>query len=98
MRLGRGDGAQEYFCDFAPLTSSHFSLNILPTPLHPSATQRVMPLYGSTPSTFSAHSPALSRHLEGLTALLLSLKKRPIVRFERMSGMARALGERSWAA
>lgn len=93
MRLGRGDGAQEYFCDFAPLTSSHFSLNILPTPLHPSATQRVMPLYGSTPSTFSAHSPALSRHLEGLTALLLSLKKRPIVRFERMSGMARALGE-----
>ncbi|BGP43629.1 vacuolar protein sorting-associated protein 45 [Rhodotorula kratochvilovae] len=83
---------QEYFCDYAPLTSSHFSLNIVPTPLHPSPSQRVMPLYGSSPSLWPSHSPTLARHLEGLTALLLSLKKRPIVRFERMSGLARTLG------
>ncbi|GAA5915328.1 hypothetical protein JCM8208_001699 [Rhodotorula glutinis] len=84
---------QEFFADFAPLTSSHFSLNVLPTPLHPSPTQRTMPLYGASPASFSAHAPALARHVEGLTALCLALKKRPIVRYERMSGMARRLGE-----
>lgn len=52
-----------------------------------------MPLYGSSPAAFSAHAPALARHVEGLTALCLALKKRPIVRYERMSGMARQLGE-----
>ncbi|KAG0666933.1 vacuolar protein sorting-associated protein 45 [Rhodotorula mucilaginosa] len=84
---------QEFFCDYSPLTSSHFSLSILPTPLHPVPNQRVMPLYGDSPSTFSSHAPVLDRHLEGLTALLLSLKKRPIVRYERMSPMARRLGQ-----
>ncbi|BGP20303.1 hypothetical protein JCM10213_002068 [Rhodosporidiobolus nylandii] len=84
---------QEYFCDYSPLTSSHFSLSLLPTPLHPSPTQRAISLYGDSPSSFSSSSPALSRHLEGLTSLLLSLKKRPIVRYERMSGMARKLGQ-----
>lgn len=52
-----------------------------------------MPLYGDSPATFSSHAPVLDRHLEGLTALLLSLKKRPIVRYERMSPMARRLGQ-----
>ncbi|GAA6019234.1 hypothetical protein JCM8202_000943 [Rhodotorula sphaerocarpa] len=84
---------QEFFCDYSPLTSSHFSLSILPTPLHPIPNQRVMPLYGNSPTTFSSHAPILERHLEGLTALLLSLKKRPIVRYERMSPMARRLGQ-----
>ncbi|GAA5869434.1 hypothetical protein JCM3774_001451 [Rhodotorula dairenensis] len=84
---------QEFFCDYSPLTSSHFSLSILPTPLHPVPNQRVMPLYGDSPATFSSHAPVLDRHLEGLTALLLSLKKRPIVRYERMSPMARRLGQ-----
>ncbi|GAA5982763.1 hypothetical protein JCM11641_007780 [Rhodosporidiobolus odoratus] len=84
---------QEYFCDYSPLTSSHFSLSLLPTPLHPSPTQRALTLYGDSPSAFSSSSPALPRHLEGLTSLLLSLKKRPIVRYERMSGMARNLGQ-----
>ncbi|BGP03634.1 vacuolar protein sorting-associated protein 45 [Rhodotorula toruloides] len=84
---------QEYFCDYSPLTSSHFSLSILPTPLHPAPNQRVMPLYGDSPQTFSAHSPVFQRHLEGLTSVLLSLKKRPIIRYERMSPMARRLGQ-----
>ncbi|GAA5874753.1 hypothetical protein JCM8547_005202 [Rhodosporidiobolus lusitaniae] len=84
---------QEYFLDYSPLTSSHFSLSLNPTPLHPSSNQTTLALYGSTPSTFSPTSPALSRHLEGLTALLLSLKKRPIVRYERMSPMAKQLGQ-----
>lgn len=84
---------QEYFCDYSPLTSSHFSLSLLPTPLHPSPHQRTIALYGETPSTFSSTSPALARHVEGLSAVLLSLKKRPIIRYERMSGMARKLGQ-----
>ncbi|CEQ43044.1 SPOSA6832_04937, partial [Sporobolomyces salmonicolor] len=84
---------QEYFCDYSPLTSSHFSLSLLPTPLHPSPTQRAIALYGDSPSTFSPTSPAFARHLEGLTAVLLSLKKRPIIRYERMSPMARRLGQ-----
>lgn len=79
--------------DYSPLTASHFSLSLLPTPLHPSPTQRTVALYGDSPSTFSPSSSAFSRHVEGLTAVLLSLKKRPIVRYERMSGMARKLGQ-----
>ncbi|KAL8293307.1 hypothetical protein RQP46_000008 [Phenoliferia psychrophenolica] len=84
---------QEFFADYSPLTSSHFSLSLLPTPLHPSPTQRAIALYGDSPSTFSPSSPALSLHIQGLTAVLLSLKKRPIVRYERMSGMAKKLAQ-----
>ncbi|KAK4700286.1 vacuolar protein sorting-associated protein 45, partial [Phenoliferia sp. Uapishka_3] len=84
---------QEYFLDYSPLTSSHFSLSLLPTPLHPSPTQRAIALYGDSPTTFSSSSPAFARHVEGLTAVLLSLKKRPVIRYERMSGMAKKLGQ-----
>lgn len=61
--------------------------------MHPSATQRAIALYGDTPSSFSPSSPAFSRHVEGLTSVLLSLKKRPIIRYERMSPMAKKLGQ-----
>ncbi|KAM0789734.1 hypothetical protein ACM66B_006589 [Microbotryomycetes sp. NB124-2] len=84
---------EEYFADYSPLTSSHFSLNLMPTPLHPSPSQRVMALYGESPTTFSQASSALTRHVEGLTALLLSLKKKPVIRYERMSPMAKKLGQ-----
>lgn len=87
------DAAQEFYADYSPLTSSHFSLSILPTPLHPLPNQRAMALYGDSPNKFSPASTALARHVEGLTAVLLSLKKRPIVRYERMSGMARKLAQ-----
>ncbi|SCV74808.1 BQ2448_7837 [Microbotryum intermedium] len=84
---------EEYFVDYSPLTSSHFSLSILPTPLHPSMSQRTMALFGDTPSVWSPSSPALTRHVQGLTALLLSLKKRPLIRYERMSPLAKKLGQ-----
>lgn len=35
----------------------------------------------------------MQRHADGLTALLLSLKKKPIIRYERMSNMAKKLGQ-----
>ncbi|GAA5912633.1 Vps45p [Sporobolomyces salmoneus] len=83
---------QEYFLDYSPLTPSHFSLSLLPTPLHPSPTYRTYPLYGSTPSEWSPSSPSYQLHLSQLTALLLSLKKKPIIRYERMSSLAHKLG------
>ncbi|GAA6018960.1 hypothetical protein JCM11491_005694 [Sporobolomyces phaffii] len=84
---------QEYFLDYSPLTSSHFTLSLVPTPLHPSPTYRTYPLYGSTPHEWSPSSPSYHLHLSALTALLLSLKKKPsVIRYERMSPLAKRLG------
>ncbi|KAG6841995.1 hypothetical protein C0991_004486 [Blastosporella zonata] len=72
---------QEYFADYAPLLPCLFSLNHTPT--------SSKPLYGSTPNTWD--SKALEHAVQGLTAVLLSLKKKPIIRYEKMSGMAKKL-------
>ncbi|KAG5648323.1 hypothetical protein DXG03_004895 [Asterophora parasitica] len=72
---------QEYFADFAPLLPCLFSLNHTPTSSRP--------LYGSTPNTWD--HIALEHAVQGITAVLLSLKKKPVVRYERMSGMAKKL-------
>nr|GAT60168.1 predicted protein [Mycena chlorophos] len=72
---------QEYFADYSPLLPALFSLNHAP-----SVTK---PLYGST---FNAWDPAaLERSVQGISAVLLSLKKKPIIRYEKMSGMAKKL-------
>ncbi|KAJ7069672.1 Sec1 family-domain-containing protein [Mycena amicta] len=72
---------QEYFADYSPLLPALFSLNHTPT-----ATK---PLYGST---YNAWDPvALERSVQGISAVLLSLKKKPVIRYERMSGMAKKL-------
>jgi len=47
------------------------------------------PLYGANPNSWN--SDALERSVQGLTAVLLSLKKKPVIRYERMSGMAKKL-------
>ncbi|KAG8691883.1 vacuolar protein sorting-associated protein 45 [Ceratobasidium sp. 423] len=88
---------QEYFADYAPVLPSLFSLNHIPkassstsadgTPLPFSSTG---PLYGSNPNSWDP--AALERSIQGICAVLLSLKKKPIIRYERMSGMARKLG------
>ncbi|KAL0961322.1 hypothetical protein HGRIS_006280 [Hohenbuehelia grisea] len=70
---------QEYFADYAPLLPSLFSLNHNPA----------KPLYGSTPNIWDP--TALERSVQGLTAVLLSLKKKPVIRYEKMSGMAKKL-------
>ncbi|SOV09059.1 probable vacuolar protein sorting protein VpsB [Ustilago sp. UG-2017a] len=73
---------QEFFADYLPVNSDLFSLNI-----------------DTPPSRIWADSPAawdqqgLDQHIKGLLALLLSLKKRPIIRYERMSSLAKKLGE-----
>lgn len=72
---------QEYFADYAPLSPSLFSLNHYPT--------TARPLYGSNADSWDPQ--ALARSVQGITAALLSLKKKPIIRYERMSAMARKL-------
>ncbi|KAH7105143.1 Sec1-like protein [Auriculariales sp. MPI-PUGE-AT-0066] len=72
---------QEYFADYAPLTPSLFSLNHFP-----SASK---PLYGANHDLWDP--AALTRTVQGITAVLLSLKKKPVIRYERMSAMARKL-------
>jgi hypothetical protein len=73
---------QEYFADYAPLLPTLFSLNHTPT--------ASKPLYGSTPNTWDLK--ALEQTVQAITAVLLSLKKKPVIRYERMSGMAKKLG------
>lgn len=74
--------SQEYFADYIPITPSLFSLGYSAPPSK---------IWGPTPNSWDGD--ALRRHTEGLTALLLSLKKKPIVRYERMSALAKKLAE-----
>ena len=60
---------------------SLFSLNYTPT--------SSKPLYGSTPNSWDPR--ALELTVQGLTAVLLSLKKKPVIRYEKMSPMAKKL-------
>ncbi|KAH0586270.1 hypothetical protein H2248_007518 [Termitomyces sp. 'cryptogamus'] len=72
---------QEYFADYAPLLPCLFSFNHTPT--------SSKPLYGSSPNIWD--NKALEQTVKELTAVLLSLKKKPIIRYEKMSGMAKKL-------
>ncbi|KAJ6477317.1 Sec1 family-domain-containing protein [Mycena vitilis] len=72
---------QEYFADYSPLLPGLFSLNHTPT--------AAKPLYGSTPNSWDP--AALERSVQGISAVLLSLKKKPVIRYEKMSGMAKKL-------
>ena len=73
---------KEFFADYAPLLPCLFSLNHVP-----SQTQL---LYGSNYNTWDPM--ALEASVQGLIAVLLSLRKKPIIRYERMSVMAKKLG------
>ncbi|KAG8956503.1 vacuolar protein sorting-associated protein 45 [Tulasnella sp. 419] len=73
---------QEFFADYAPILPYLFSLNYVPSVN--------APLYGNTSNSWNPG--ALQRCTQGLAAILLSLKKKPIIRYQKMSGMARKLG------
>ena len=71
---------QEYFGDYIVVNPDLFSLDLgFPK-------QRI---WSNTPDAWNAD--ALQRCTEGLIALLLSLKKRPLIRYERNSLMAKML-------
>lgn len=73
---------KEYFADYAPILPSLFSLNHTPT--------TSWPLYGSSANTWEPK--ALDRSVQGVLAVLLSLKKKPVIRYEKSSPMAKKLG------
>ncbi|GHJ83888.1 hypothetical protein NliqN6_0290 [Naganishia liquefaciens] len=79
---------QEYFADYLPHYPSLFSLtNAAVTdggddPPNP-------PIY--LPPPLSIPPPTLSTHAHTLLSLLLSIKKRPVIRWEKMSAGGRAL-------
>ncbi|KAI0769911.1 Sec1 family-domain-containing protein [Fomes fomentarius] len=73
---------QEYFADYAPILPSLFSFNHIPTASHP--------LYGNSANSWDPQ--ALERAVQGVTAVLLSLKKKPVIRYEKSSPMAKKLG------
>jgi len=73
---------QEFFADYSPVLPYLFSLNHAPSEKEP--------LYGSTPSSWNPD--ALKQSIHGVAAVLLSLKKKPLIRYERTSPMARKLG------
>ncbi|KAK2465256.1 hypothetical protein APHAL10511_002610 [Amanita phalloides] len=72
---------QEFFADYAPLLPCLFSLNHVPS--------QNQPLYGGTHNVWDPK--ALNATVHGIIAVLLSLKKKPIIRYERMSAMAKKL-------
>jgi hypothetical protein len=72
---------QEFFADYAPLLPCLFSLNHFPS--------QTRPLYGSSPGAWDANS--LETSVQGIVAILLSLRKRPVIRYEKMSAMAKRL-------
>ena len=73
---------KEYFADYAPILPSLFSLNHTPT--------AERPLYATSPNSWD--SKALDRSVQGIIAVLLSLKKKPVIRYEKSSPMAKKLG------
>src|SRR5437773_1124079 len=71
---------QEYFADYMVINPDLFSLNIgFPK-------QR---LWGSNPDLWNPD--ALQRTTEGVIALLLSLKKKPLIRYEKNSPLVKKL-------
>lgn len=69
---------QEYFGDYFAVNPDLFTLN----------------LYNCLGDKFQPWNMAcFSRSADGLMALLLSLKKKPIVRYDRNSGMANRLAQ-----
>lgn len=72
---------QEYFADFVTINSDLFSMDIS------LSRQR---LWGNSPDLWNPD--ALQRCSEGLLALLLSLKKKPLIRYEKNSLLAKKLG------
>eukprot|EP00898_Chlorokybus_atmophyticus_P001079 jgi/Chlat1/1972/Chrsp158S02282 len=72
---------QEYFADYLAMDSNHLTLNL--------PNNHVC----MAPVKWDAHvfQPAMDRMLEGILSVLLSLKKQPIIRYQRSSENARRL-------
>jgi vacuolar protein sorting-associated protein 45 len=72
---------QEFYADYLAITKDLFSL---------SYGREVSSIYGIERDTWSAEG--LEKAVEGCISLLLSLKKKPLIRYEKNSAMAKKLG------
>ena len=72
---------QEFYADYLAVTRDLFCLQM---------GKEVTGIYGAERDSWNAD--AFERATEGVLALLLSLKKRPLIRYERNSAMAKKLG------
>lgn len=87
---------QEYFCDYVPINRPLFSINYATPPNRLWATNAATSSASGTSrgAGLGEWDPeALERHTQGLLSVLLSLKKKPVIRYERMSALAKKLGE-----
>lgn len=73
---------QELFADYLALLPNLFSLGFQPTKDN---------LWSDTPNTWNRD--CLDSTTKSLSALLLSLKRKPLIRFEKMSDLAKTLAE-----
>ncbi|TPX77221.1 hypothetical protein CcCBS67573_g01533 [Chytriomyces confervae] len=71
---------QEYYADFLAISNEVFSFNV---------SAPANPLYIENSSTWD--TKAFSRTTEGLISVLLALKKKPLIRYERNSQLANKL-------
>ncbi|TIA79440.1 hypothetical protein E3P98_03289 [Wallemia ichthyophaga] len=71
---------QELFLDYLTLSDCLFSLNFIPTKHN---------LYSTNPDAWNHHS--LNSTTNSLTALLLSLKRKPIIRYQSSSNLCKSL-------
>ncbi|KAK4169211.1 Sec1-like protein [Cladorrhinum sp. PSN259] len=71
---------QEYFLDYVVINPDLFSLNMA-LPMHR--------IWSGNPDTWNTDS--LQRTTEGLIAVLLSLKKKPLIRYQKTSPLAKKL-------
>ncbi|KAL2020261.1 hypothetical protein VTK56DRAFT_8585 [Thermocarpiscus australiensis] len=71
---------QEYFLDYAVINPDLFSLSMSP-PMHR--------IWSGNPDTWNTDS--LQRATEGIIAVLLSLKKKPLIRYQKNSPLAKKL-------
>ncbi|CAG8559055.1 8133_t:CDS:10 [Ambispora leptoticha] len=71
---------QEYYADYCAINPDFYSLNLGPPNY---------PLYGDSPTSWDGKT--FQRAVEGVLSVLLSLKKRPAIRYEGKSAMAKKL-------
>ncbi len=71
----------EFYGDYLAVHPDLFSFNL---------TYPHYPLFGESPSLWDANT--FQRTVEGLVSVLLSLKKKPLIRYEKNSPLAKRLG------
>ncbi|MEW5315729.1 MAG: hypothetical protein WDW38_007136 [Sanguina aurantia] len=75
---------QEYYADFAVLDSHHFTI---PSP------KNALLLSPKASGTTSAEYELIDRFVQGLSALFLAVRRRPVIRYQRGSEVAHRLAD-----